>query len=209
MVLVILVIPSFCSCTCGENGGNPATTAQTETSAPAAHIPPVTTPPETPSTTQATGITSTTPTAVSSTIVLPPTTPVMPVSTTGSTTAPTATAPTAAPPASTAKPPVTSYALPPAPTAVSTGTDTAPGPSLASLTPALKWSTVTEADNYALYIFKAPFSASDLVYNPQVTGTSATVPAGTLTAGVQYKWAVAAHGPGGWSYLSNFLFFTT
>ena len=210
LLSAILLIPTGSSCSCGSNNGNPVTTTtQANTTEPAAHIPPITTPSPVPMNTQ---ITSTTPTAVVITSTLPPIATPPPISTTIIVTAPTATAtvPTAtAPVATTTNPPTTSYALPPPPTAISIGADTAPGPNLTSLTPTLKWTTVTETDGYALYIFKAPFSASDLVYIPQITGNSATVPAGILTTGLQYKWAVVSHGPGGWSFLSNFLFFTT
>lgn len=202
MLSVILLIPTGCSCSCGNNGGNPGiATTQASTTAPAAHIPPITTPSKVTPTTQ---ITSITPTAVVSTSALPTITTPPPLSSTS-----TATAPTANPPTTTAKPPTTSYALPPPPTAISIGSAAAPGSNPGSLTPALQWTNVPEADRYALQIFRAPFMASDMVYSPEITGLSATVPTAILAAGTQYKWAVMSHGSGGWSFISNFLFFTT
>ena len=79
---------------------------------------------------------------------------------------------------------------------------------LNTLTPTLQWNSVSGADYYALSISKYPYGSSYIIYNPQqVYGTSITVPGGTLSAGVKYRWNMQAHGPGGWSAVSNTLYF--
>ena len=79
---------------------------------------------------------------------------------------------------------------------------------LNTLTPTLQWNSVSGADYYALAISKYPYGSGNIIYNPQqLTGTSHTVPGGTLVAGEKYRWNMQAHGSGGWSAVSNTLYF--
>lgn len=113
------------------------------------------------------------------------------------------------PPFSPATAPSESTALPtPVSTITSPGTGSEPGEVIDTLTPALQWSSVSGADYYALTISKYPYDSGNIIYNPQqVTGTSHVVPSGILVAGERYRWNMQAHGPGGWSAVSNTLYF--
>jgi PKD repeat protein len=99
-------------------------------------------------------------------------------------------------------------AAPSAPTITSPGSSTEPGPTLSTLTPTLQWTAVSGADYYALAISKYPYGSSNVIYNPQqVYGTSHVVPSSTLVPGEKYRWNMQAHGAGGWSAVSNTLYF--
>ena len=101
----------------------------------------------------------------------------------------------------------TQQSSPSAPTALSPGSSSE-GTVISTLTPTLQWSSVSGADYYAVAISQYPYGSSYIIYNPQqVYGTSITVPGGTLSAGVKYRWNMQAHGPGGWSAVSNTLYF--
>jgi len=82
--------------------------------------------------------------------------------------------------------------------------------SLATLTPTLQWGGIAGADYYAVAIGKYPYGPGSIIYSPQqVSGTSVTVPSGTLVAGEKYRWNLQAHGPWGWSNVSNTIYFQT
>jgi hypothetical protein len=96
------------------------------------------------------------------------------------------------------------------PTAISPGTSTEPGETIANLTPTLQWSAVPGADYYALAISKYPYGTQNIIYNSrQVYGTSHVVPSGILEYGQKYRWNMQAHNSGGWSAVSNTLYFQT
>ena len=94
-------------------------------------------------------------------------------------------------------------ALPP-PTLVSPGTTTAPGSSVATLTPTFQWQPVTGADGYGLFVSKFNGSTYDLVFNSEtdvgnpLTGTSYVLPAGKLQDNGQYRWNMSAHNSAGY-----------
>jgi len=99
---------------------------------------------------------------------------------------------------------------PKAPVATSPGSSSEPGPTIDTLTPTLQWQGSFGADYYALAISKYPYGSSNIVYNPQVIyGTSHTVPSGILKPCEKYRWNLQAHSSGGWSPVSNTLYFQT
>ncbi len=101
---------------------------------------------------------------------------------------------------------------PPAPTTTSPGAASEPGAIISDLTPPLQWNAVSGAGvgYYALAISKYPYGSGNIIYNPQqLTGTSHTVPGGTLVAGEKYRWNMQAHNSAGWSAVSNTLYFQT
>jgi hypothetical protein len=99
-------------------------------------------------------------------------------------------------------------APPSAPTAQSPGSVSDPGTMLSTLTPTLQWSSVSGADYYALAVSVYPYGSGNMIYNPQnVTGTTLIV--NGLSQGKRYRWNIQAHGPGGWSAVSNTLYFQT
>ncbi len=78
-----------------------------------------------------------------------------------------------------------------------------------SLTPTFRWSSVSNANYYAIAIRKDPPNGP-IVYNPQqVYGTSHTVPIGVLENGHEYRWNMQAHNSAGWSAVSGTLYFQT
>ncbi len=95
------------------------------------------------------------------------------------------------------------------PTALSPGSSSE-GATIDNLTPTLTWTSVEGADYYAIAISEYPYGSSHIIYNPQqVYGTSISVPSGILSWGVRYRWNLQAHGPGGWSAVSNTIYFNT
>jgi len=99
---------------------------------------------------------------------------------------------------------------PAAPTTTSPGSSSEPGILIDTLTPTLRWTSVSGADYYAVAISKYPYGSSNIIYNPQtVYGTSLPVPAGTLEYGQKYRWNMQAHNSAGWSAISNMLYFQT
>gem|GEM_PF-1837696 len=97
------------------------------------------------------------------------------------------------------------------PTPLSPGTTSAPGPTIDTLTPILKWQTVSNADYYALAISVYPYGSTNIVYNPQeVYGSSIAIPSGKLEAGKKYRWNMQSHNSAGWSEeVSILLYFQT
>jgi hypothetical protein len=105
---------------------------------------------------------------------------------------------------------MTIYASPSTPTTVSPGSSAEPGPVIGTLTPTLSWTAVSGADYYAIAISKYPYGSANIVYNPQqLTSTTHAVPSGILVAGEKYRWNMQAHDSGGWSSISNTLYFQT
>ena len=93
---------------------------------------------------------------------------------------------------------------------LSPGSSSQPGPVIDTLTPTLRWEGVEGADYYALAISVYPYGPENVVYNPQqVYGTSHRVPEGVLEYGKKYRWNMQAHNSGGWSDISNTLYFQT
>ena len=98
----------------------------------------------------------------------------------------------------------TAVTIPPTPGATSPGSTTAPGPTLASRTVTLSWSTATGASYYDLGV--TDIATGSLVVNQQPNGSSYTA---TLTAGKQYRWNVAACNSAGCSSYTARLYFKT
>jgi hypothetical protein len=72
-----------------------------------------------------------------------------------------------------------------------------PGAILSTLNPTFSWQAVSGATRYDLWIDKG--TSDTKVYEVVVTGTSWTVPVGTLQAGQTYWWTVIAGGADAWS----------
>jgi VCBS repeat-containing protein len=99
---------------------------------------------------------------------------------------------------------------PEAPTPLSPGSSSEPGPIIDTLTPTLQWQASFGADYYALAISEYPYGPSNIIYNPQqIYDTSHRVPEGVLQPGKKYRWNLQAHSSGGWSPVSNTLYFQT
>jgi Zn-dependent metalloprotease/uncharacterized protein (DUF486 family) len=90
------------------------------------------------------------------------------------------------------------------PALVSPGTTTAPGSSIATLTPTFSWQSVTGADGYGLYVSRYNGSSYDLVFDSQVDvgqplgGNSYVLPAGRLQDGGEYRWNMSSHNSAGY-----------
>ncbi len=99
--------------------------------------------------------------------------------------------------------------LPP-PELVLPGDQTAPGPSVATLTPTFTWAPVAGADGYSLYVSRFNGSTYDVVFNSEtalsqpITATSFTLPAGILVGGAQYRWNMSSHIPAGYGTPNTF-----
>ncbi len=80
-----------------------------------------------------------------------------------------------------------------APTINSPGDTSAPGPVLTTLTPQFTWTAVNGATGYGLYIRDT--TTNTLVFNNDggvKAGTSYSLPAGYLTAGHSFRWAMTS-----------------
>ncbi|HLL15811.1 MAG TPA: Calx-beta domain-containing protein [Pyrinomonadaceae bacterium] len=90
------------------------------------------------------------------------------------------------------------------PILISPGTATAPGSSVATLTPTFTWEPVSGADGYALYVSRFNGSTYDLIFDSQadvgrpLTGTSYVLPSGRLQDGGQYRWNMSTHNSAGY-----------
>ena len=84
---------------------------------------------------------------------------------------------------------------PPSPPIInSPGTPTDTGFEISTTTPTFKWTNVSNAVRYGLYISKEPYGSSNIIYqNEQLTGTSFTIPSGELSNGVKYRWNMVAY----------------
>lgn len=107
--------------------------------------------------------------------------------------------------------PTTSAARPATPRAVSPGSAVAPGSRIENtLTPTLRWNAVPGATSYAVAISRFPYGSANIVYNPQsISGTSITLPTGTLEPGTRYRWNLQARNAAGLSAISNTLYIQT
>jgi hypothetical protein len=98
---------------------------------------------------------------------------------------------------------------PPAPVLISPGNITVPGPVINTLTTTFLWNEVSGADYYELSVSRDPYSTNDIIYNSdRITGTSFTLPAGSLFTGEKYRWQLTATNSMGTSDPS-FLYFQT
>ena len=80
------------------------------------------------------------------------------------------------------------------PTPVSPGTTSGPGSVVTTTTPTFTWNTASGATDYDIFISKSPYGSSNLVYTTYcLTGTSHTIPAGTLQDGFLYRWNMQAN----------------
>jgi len=106
-------------------------------------------------------------------------------------------------------PPPQVQPLPP-PVLTSPGSSSAPGPTLSSLTPEFKWSSVSGADYYGLYI--VDIANQNIVFDSQtrnikITQTVYTLPSGVLAWGKSYRWYMNSHNSAGWGSNSASLYF--
>jgi hypothetical protein len=85
------------------------------------------------------------------------------------------------------------------PTGIGVPSLTAPAPEavLSTLNPTFSWQAVPGATRYDLWINQG--TSDTKVYEVSVTGTSWTVPVGTLAAGQTYRWSVIAGNADAWS----------
>ncbi|RZN36947.1 MAG: PKD domain-containing protein [Methanophagales archaeon ANME-1-THS] len=101
---------------------------------------------------------------------------------------------------------------PPPPTPNSPGTTSPPGEVIDTLTPTFRWTSVSEADYYGLYISKYPYGSANLVFESDkhygpLYGSSFTLPSGYLQNGVKYRWDMNSYNSvGGWGSVSSDLY---
>ena len=94
------------------------------------------------------------------------------------------------------------------PTINSPGTGSDTSSTVANLTPTLSWSAVTGATKYGLYISQSPYGSANIIYsNTNLTGTSFTLPSGTLQNGVKYRWNMSSFNASGEGATNNTLYF--
>lgn len=98
-------------------------------------------------------------------------------------------------------------AVPGTPSLSSPGDANEPGDLITDFTPTFRWSAVSGATGYGLYI--RDLTSGSLIYdNDSVPkGTSFTLPSGKLTEGHRYRWNMRASNASGWSGFSGYLFF--
>ena len=101
--------------------------------------------------------------------------------------------------------------LPP-PALASPGSSSPPGPTLTSLTPEFRWSGVSGADYYGLYIVDV--ANKSIVFDSQIKGikitqTAYTLPSGVLAWGKSYYWYMNSHSSAGWGSNSASSYFQT
>ncbi len=98
---------------------------------------------------------------------------------------------------------------PVSPKPVSPGSSDQTGPEIATLTPALKWEQVFDAQVYSVDVRRFPFTENDVVFKDEsVTNPPVTVPSGLLVDGDKYRWYVRAFNKAGWSDKSQSFSFT-
>ena len=86
------------------------------------------------------------------------------------------------------------------PKLVSPGSPDRTGAEITTLTPALKWEEVFDAELYSVYVRKFPFTENDVVFKAEsVSKPSVTVPDGFLADGEKYRWYARAFNKAGWS----------
>ena len=110
-----------------------------------------------------------------------------------------------------------SPSLLPPPVIISPGDPASPGPVIDTLTPQFKWTGVSGADEYGLYIRN--LDTDTLVFDNRrdgytLTGNSFTLPTGILQPETHYRWNMNSHNNSGWnddlvSGYSQKLYFTT
>jgi len=99
---------------------------------------------------------------------------------------------------------------PSAPTTTSPGTAFESGPTISTLTPTLNWTSIPNADSYALAISEYPYGPSYIIYNPQtIYDTFHDVLPSVLEPGKKYRWNMQARNECGLSPISNTLYFQT
>ena len=79
------------------------------------------------------------------------------------------------------------------PTLSSPGTTSSPGPTISNTTPTLSWNAVSGAAMYGVYVRDMISNTLVVNINCATSGTSYTIPSGTLSNGGQYRWAVVAY----------------
>ena len=100
---------------------------------------------------------------------------------------------------------LTLAAVPDPPVLLSPGASSE-GQSVPTLTPTFQWSG--NGTSYSLTIRRAPYGSGDTVYSTSgLTGSAFSLPGGTLTNGVQYRWHMTASNSAGESPQSNPLYF--
>lgn len=101
-------------------------------------------------------------------------------------------------------------ALPSAPSIIGPGSSSDPGAVLSSLTPTFSWNQAAGAQTYNIYISKAPYGDSNLVYaGHSIAVTSMTLPSSVLAPGTRYRWNLTSTNPAGEGPPSNTLYVST
>ncbi len=89
---------------------------------------------------------------------------------------------------------------PVSPKLVSPGSPDRSGAEVATLTPTLTWEQVFDAQLYAVYVRKFPFTENDVVFKAEsVSKPPVTVPESLLVDGEKYRWYARAFNKAGWS----------
>lgn len=79
------------------------------------------------------------------------------------------------------------------PTLSSPGTTSSPGPTISNSTPTLSWNALSGAAMYGVYVRDMGTNTLVVNNNCATSGTSYTLPSGTLSSSGQYRWAVIAY----------------
>ncbi len=103
----------------------------------------------------------------------------------------------------------TEVSPPSEPSLTSPGSSLSPGTTEDDFTPRFRWSSVSGATGYGLYISKYPYGSSNVVYENEAIGstTSFTLPSGILESNTKYRWNMRAKNSAGWSSYSTRLYF--
>ena len=89
---------------------------------------------------------------------------------------------------------------PVSPKLASPGSPDQSGAEVATLTPTLTWGQVFDAQLYAVYVRKFPFTENDVVFKAEsVSKPPITLPDGLLADGDKYQWYARAFNKAGWS----------
>ncbi|MCW5775745.1 MAG: hypothetical protein KIS87_04785 [Phycisphaeraceae bacterium] len=96
-------------------------------------------------------------------------------------------------------------------TLVSPGTGNAPGETIGTLTPTMRWNASQGATGYGLYVSVALYGCGNPSTRTRTSWntTSHQLPAGKLEPGKKYRWNMRAKNASGWSGVSTHLYFQT
>ncbi len=90
-------------------------------------------------------------------------------------------------------PPPPEATFPSAPVLQTPGTGSDTNAEVAVNGTTFSWGAISGASRYGLYISKEPYGSANLVFTKEdITGTSFSLPAGTLQANIKYRWNMTA-----------------